>query len=864
MNGNTLKHLTFRELWQAVLEHRADDVAARCRALSEQVPDAAMGVGLIAPALARPSSLQGILDGLTDRESSARGWEALFFGLARANLGQVVRALQLFDMASEFEPCRVQALVHLAGLYLLLEQRDMVEETLREGVSLDGGIGEFHLVRARMLLQDREYETAEAELARAKLKGCYSLLNRVRFELDLLMARDRQAEAVDAAVKLLRQGAGRLSRDAGVSLGLGILIACGALDEADNYLEQALEDDPDNTILLSHRVEIATLTGRFRIAAHAVNRVLELDRDNIQMLNKKAAMAGQGVSHEDAVEALDRVIELTRKLPGPDRAVYLSVYGDIFLEQDDLDRAEAAYGDALAVDEKCIPALAGLAQVLTILGRMKEAVALQDRVYRIAPVRGMQMMINTGRIPEGEELVGRMQKMADDRAVQLPMRASLNYTLAKVFQKKGEHDSAMAYADKANEIVRSFVSFDPVKETRQVDRIIARMSKRFFDNRKGYGTDSRLPVFILGMPRSGTTLVEQITGGHSAVFPGGELGMIPSMWRRLITWEHRMGSAFRNIPDCVLELTRAHSRKFGGLIEDEYRKLMPKGSSETHITDKLPHNFKNIGLIKLLYPDAKIIYCRRSPGGIALSNYFTDYKARYGGMGFAYHKEWIGKEIANCRRLMAHWMRLFDGEIHIVDYDELVETPESVMKDLFAYLELEWEEKAMAFSTLRRPVKTASVAQVRKPMYTSSKDRWRQYETSLWPVFEALDGRRSEPEPVPLPLPELEPGMFFRGMELLRKGQNAEAEDVFKEILAHYPRHAAAMHMLGAAYSNQGKILPAHKCMKRSIKLHPGHPTWYNNLAIVLDHMRRPEEAMEMREKGKRISRRKDYPELPD
>ncbi|WP_321491910.1 sulfotransferase [uncultured Desulfobacter sp.] len=857
-------NVSCRELWQAVLEHRTADVTALCSALSVPAPEDKTVISLLVPELCRPSALQGILGELNNRERTSTGWEALFFGLARANLGQLFRALQLFDTATEFEPCRAHALAHLAGLYLLLDQRDMVEETIREGLSLDGSLGEFHLVRARMLLQDRDYDGAESEMALAKQKGCFSALNQARFELELLIVRDMQPQAIAAAVRLLREGTAWLGRDAGVSLGLGVLIACGALDEADNFLDQALEKDSGNLVLLSHRAEIAALTGRFRVAAHAVNQALAQDGDNIQMLHKKASMAGQGVSHDQALKALDRIIDLTRDLSPPDRAVYLSVYGDIYLEQDDLEKAEAAYNDALAVDEKCIPAMAGLSHVLTILGRMEEACAAQNKVYRIAPVRAMQLMINSDRIPEEEALIQRMEKMAKSPSVHLPMRASLNFSLAKVWQKRMDHDAAMAYADKANEIVRKFVSYDPENEARHVDRIMARMSRAFFDNRKGYGTECRLPIYILGMPRSGTTLVEQIIGGHSKVFPGGELGMMPAMWRRLTLWEHRMGSPYRNMPDCILDLTLEHSRKFADKVEGEYRELMPEGVSEKHITDKLPHNFKNVGLIKLLYPKAKIIYCRRSPGGIALSNYFTDYKARHGGMGFAYHKEWIGKEIANCHRLMAHWSQIFDGGIHIIDYDELVENPEPLTRKMFTYLELDWEEKVMAFSTLRRPVKTASVTQVRQPMYTSSKDKWRYYEAALRNVFAAFDSRQAEPEPEPLPLPCHEQGLFFQGMDLLRAGENAEAESVFKKLLEFYPRHAAAMHMLGVAYSNQGKILPAHKCMKRSIQLHPGNHTWYGNMAIILDHMRRPDEAAEMREKGKKISGQNGYIPRPN
>jgi tetratricopeptide (TPR) repeat protein len=870
----------FMVLWQALLNHHYDAAIALCE--GQLHSDKPVTITTLVNTLKEPTSIAESLSSLAEEEASAQGWQALFFGIARLAVGQLDRAFSLFETAAEAEISRAPALVYLAALYLAKNQVDMVEESIREGLSLNKELGEFHLLKARLILlqvsiqsanrsinnnadQRQEHNNnitaqlfsqAHDELVTAQQKGNCSQLNLARYSLELLLAKNAQQEAVEQAVTFLEQGIAGVSQNEIASIGLNVLISCGALDEANNYLEQALEATPNCVELLIFRADIASLNGRFRVAAAAIFRALKQDENNIELLHKKAGLTGQGFSYLDGLAALDQLIELTQALPAANRAVYLAIYGDIYFEQEVHDKSLAAYQFALTVDEQCMPALAGSSQVLTSLGRMDEAKAAQDKVYAIAPLRAMQMMINSDRIPEGDKEIDRMQVMAEQYATPLQMRASLSLSLAKVYQKRGQHDKAMGFADKANEITQSFLSFDPIKEAKHVDHIIARMSKAFFDSRENFGSRCDMPIFILGMPRSGTTLVEQIVGGHSEIFPGGELGLIPTMWQRLITWEKRLGSPFQQIPDCALELTQEQSARFADRVEAEYRELFSEESNAQYITDKLPHNFKNIGLIKLLYPKAKIIYCRRSAGGIALSNYFTDYKARHGGMGFAYDKKWIGSEIANCQRIMSHWIDVFGDDIHIVDYEQLVENPEPAVRTLFDYLALDWQPQVMDFSTLKRAVKTASVTQVRKPMYTSSKEKWLKYEKQLAPVFTALTNRVVEKPPIPLPSSELESGLFLQGMSLLQNAKSTEAEAVFTKILAVYPRHAAAMHMLGAAYSNQGKIMPAHKCMKRSIQLHPGNHTWYNNLAIILETMRNPDEAAEMRKKGGVIAKR--------
>ncbi len=855
-------HTFFYGLWKILLTKGPARAKSHCeQKAGDQLP---RWIVRLITALDDPEQLILVLYETADLEKSPPGWETLFLGLSWLSLGSTDKGVRLLEKAADTEACRAPALVTLARICLDRNQRDMANKMIMEGTLLDRDIGQFHLQKARLLLGVKAYDNALIQVETARKKGNFYPLDLVRIELEILVGQDRHTDAIQAAVTLLQKGIDGVDKETVAGVGLKILISCSALDEADNFLNQALEEDRDNVHLLTHRAEIAALTGRYRVACVAVTLALRQDGTNINLLVKKASLAGQAFSHDQGLEALDRIMELTLDHPVADRAVYKAMYGDIFFDQDQLDRSIAAYEAALVMDGNCIPALAGLAQVMITQGHLDDARVLQDRMYIIAPRQAIQMMINNDRMPDNETEITRLASLAENPGTPLPMRASLTLSLAKVYQAQGDHSRAMTYAHRANKKFCTLVSFDHKREARVSDQIMARMSKAFFNSRKDLGNSCDLPLFICGMPRSGTTLVEQILGGHSQIFPGGELGQIFKMWGRLNAWEHRLGSGLDQIPDSAVELTQSQSVAFAGKVEKEYRDLMPKDAREKHITDKLPQNFKNIGLIKLLYPKAKIIYCRREPGGIALSNYFTNYKALHGGMGYAYDMEWIGWEIANCQRLMAHWINIFGKDIHVVDYEILVESPGPVVKKMFDYLELSWEERVLDFHTLDRPVKTASVTQVRQPLYTSSKNRWRCYERQLQPMFDALAKRKSQTLPDPMALPGQDPGLFLEGMDLLTAENYARAENRFRQVIELNPEHAAAIHMLGAAYFHQGFISPAQKCMEQSIRLHPGNPTWYDNLAVLLDHAGQPEAAEKYRCQGKKIARQTNYiPQTP-
>jgi len=267
------------------------------------------------------------------------------------------------------------------------------------------------------------------------------------------------------------------------------------------------------------------------------------------------------------------------------------------------------------------------------------------------------------------------------------------------------------------------------------------------------------------------------------------------------------------------------------------------------LIDKFPHNFEHIGLIKLLFPSATIVHVRREPRDIAVSNYITDYAAKFGGMGFAYDLGWIGEQLVDHDRLMAHWHRLFPGQILELPYEDLVDATEGWARRMLVHLGVAWEEQVLAFQELDRPVKTASVWQVRQPVYTTSKARWKRYQAHLAPLEEALSRIPPDPETLP-PQP---PGLFDAAMAALQAGWAAEAQRLFAQLLQHRPHHAAAQHFLGAALAQQGQLAEAREAMRRSLQLHPFQPSWLANLAAMEDALGDGAAAKRLREQQQRL-----------
>jgi Sulfotransferase family len=305
--------------------------------------------------------------------------------------------------------------------------------------------------------------------------------------------------------------------------------------------------------------------------------------------------------------------------------------------------------------------------------------------------------------------------------------SALRLSAAELLDKLGRYDEAFTAVAVGNTLRHP--PYDPDAQQREIDRTINYFSAEKMRSlpRAVYRSDK--PVFIVGMPRSGTSLVEQIVASHPDVHGAGELDFL----HELIGGVTRMlAGDGKEYPQCLDGLSIAQA---DGMAQVYLEPLAALNPAAKRITDKMPLNCLHLGLINVLLPGARIIHCRRDPLDTCLSCFMTFFGA---GNEFKYNLTHLGRFYRDYQRLMEHWKSVIDLPMLEVDYEQLVADPESQTRRLIEFMGLEWDQRCLQFHQTRRSVATASVQQVRQPMYGSSVQRWRRYEKHLGPLRAAL------------------------------------------------------------------------------------------------------------------------------
>ena len=309
----------------------------------------------------------------------------------------------------------------------------------------------------------------------------------------------------------------------------------------------------------------------------------------------------------------------------------------------------------------------------------------------------------------------------------------VRFALARHHADAGDHARAFQYFRignemRAREAGRHGRTFDRAAVDGLAERSIALFTPEFFAERGETGAPSERPVFIVGMPRSGTTLVEQILASHHAVFGAGELDAIEAITYRLSS----AGRADAAYPDTVAGLDAAACRRLG----DAYlERLATLDANAARVTDKMPANFRHLGLIALLLPGARIVHCQRDPLDVCLSCYVQNFTR---GNEFSNDLGDIAVTYRAYRRLIDHWRRVLPVPMLDVRYEELVDDQAAVSRRIVDFVDLEWDPACLEFHANRRAVQTSSALQVRRPIYRDSIERWRVYQAELQPLIEAL------------------------------------------------------------------------------------------------------------------------------
>ena len=417
----------------------------------------------------------------------------------------------------------------------------------------------------------------------------------------------------------------------------------------------------------------------------------------------------------------------------PDYAESYSNLGNLLKDMGRVDTALANYRKALEIDPSSIKALLGISQLHLINGETARAEEMIGQVLQLHPGNlEARFMLTQSRktMPGDDNLAALVEigKATQDKQLTLsyPQNIALNFTLGKCFDDLGEYERAFPYFLEGNRLMRSTLAYHAATITRDVDELMRIFTRESVARLRGTGNDSNMPIFVLGMPRSGTTLVEQIIASHPDVHGAGELLYMQAIVRGTV-------AGVAGFPGNLRHIDQATLAKWGSDYVARLRKHAPEAQ---HITDKLPNNFWYVGLIHLMLPDAKIIHVRRNPVDTCLSCYTKLFNSA---LNHTYNLAELGRYYVDYVRLMEHWRSVLPpGTFLDVQYEDIVASQEVQARKLIDYCGLTWNDVCLDFHKTKRAVGTASLSQVRKPIYQSSVERWRSYEKFLGPLLDAL------------------------------------------------------------------------------------------------------------------------------
>ncbi|PBB98241.1 sulfotransferase [Mesorhizobium sp. WSM3862] len=411
----------------------------------------------------------------------------------------------------------------------------------------------------------------------------------------------------------------------------------------------------------------------------------------------------------------------------PDLVEALCALGGVYTQFDKPDLALPLYEKALRIKRDHPKARIGIAAALTGLGRMDEAASyLKEAIERRIDVAAAYYdLVQTRKFTEEPAEFQSILRELNRPGLKPEAKASLNYAAGKVENDLKRYAAAFGHFKKAKQAEGH--KFDIDRYRRFIDLTIETFTPDFFAVRSGYGNSSEAPVFVVGMPRSGTTLTEQICASHPEVHGAGELSKL----RRVANAIGLQASA-SDFDKPITTITEGLSKT---LAEEHLSYLRERAPTARRIIDKMPHNFELVGLLSLLFPKARIIHCRRDAIDNCVSCYVLPFSSTH---GYNTDLQTLGLYYREYDRLMRHWNEVFSGRIFENRYETLVEDQEAQSRRLIDYLGLPWNDACLRFFDREGAVTTPSRWQVRQPVYRSSVRRWKNFEAEITPLIGAL------------------------------------------------------------------------------------------------------------------------------
>jgi tetratricopeptide (TPR) repeat protein len=416
----------------------------------------------------------------------------------------------------------------------------------------------------------------------------------------------------------------------------------------------------------------------------------------------------------------------------PENAEFHLTHARILADLNRLDEAEAANLRAVELAPEWPEALTALGRAHMGVGRMDEAKSIFERARALDPdnIRPLLELARVEKFRKGDPRFATLESfVVTEDALGMTDRAALHFALGRAYDDVGEYDRAFGHFQTANAIQSDGVPDTEPDDIEWFERTKRYYSKEFFRDRAAVGSASNVPIFVMGMPRSGTTLVEQVISSHPRVRAAGEVQDFEAATQILIKDRKLDGE----MPALVTRFSDADFRRLGEIYVERLRLRAPEGD---HVTDKLLGNYNRIGLIRLALPNATIIHCRRNPIDSCLSiysNHFADIQEHANDLGR------LGRYYRRYHSLMEHWREVLPPDSFLdLQYEDTVKDIETTARRIIAHCKLDWDPRCLDFQNNRRRVATLSITQVRQPVYTSSVERWRNYKDHLGPLIKEL------------------------------------------------------------------------------------------------------------------------------
>jgi Flp pilus assembly protein TadD len=496
-------------------------------------------------------------------------------------------------------------------------------------------------------------------------------------------------------------------------------------DAIDNF-QRSLSIEPDDPVCLNNLGNVLRELGRLRESVPAYRQALACQPDYASALYNLAGTLALLDEHSQAVGAYRNLLRLS-----PGDAEAWNALGLSLLEIGEEAESKKALQEALRIKPNDAELLNELGVVHQFEGDLEAAGRLYLASIESDPgfARAYDNLARSRRMKADDlVLVEPIEKIASDESKDNESRLIARFALGKIYDDCADYDKAFENYAIGNTLKHRMVDFDAVEHSAWVDRVLVEYDEEFFRAHSHEGNSSTRPLFVIGMIRSGTSLVEQILASHSRVYGAGELLEIT----RLVTDLPATLKTISEYPECIRQLD---ADTIGAAASKYLQFLNGRDDRAQRVVDKLPTNFLHLGFIAALLPNARIVHCRREPLDVCLSIFFQRFAK---GHSYAYDFDDIAAYYAEYERLLGHWKKVLPIEILDVQYEKLLDDLECESHRLLDYCELNWEEACLAFHRNQRPVRTASSWQVRQPLYRTAKARWKKFERYLDGLKKAL------------------------------------------------------------------------------------------------------------------------------